>query len=80
MTPFDPRLRDPSLLRLAALRVVHQQQLPPDLPPAPEGLATLLDYARRHPPPAARDLTSPHTGLARLLEEARDFLGREPSP
>lgn len=39
--------------------------------PASEGLASLLDWHRRHPPAEALDLTPPLTGLARLLAEAR---------
>jgi len=74
---FDPRLSDPSLLRLAALRLYQRQQIPPDPPPAPEGLATLLDYARRHPPTEALDLAFPRTGLAQLLAEARRWQAEE---
>jgi len=53
------------------LRRLEIQALTSDLP-AGQGLAALLDYARRHPPAEAFDPeTPPTTGLGRLLWEAQ---------
>ena len=60
------------------LRRLEIQALTSDLP-AGQGLAALLDYARRHPPAEAFDPeTPPATGLGRLPWEARHTRERTP--
>lgn len=71
----DPRLADPLLLALAAQRLLHRLSQP-QFPSweETEGLAALLDYARRcgvQDLPAVDDDALPRTGLGQLLREAR---------
>lgn len=48
--------------------------------PAGQGLAALLDYARRHPTPEAFDPeTPPTTGLGQLLWEVQHARAKKPS-
>ena len=62
----------------ARLRRLEAQVLTSDLP-ADQGLAALLDYARRHPTAEAFDPeTPPTTGLGRLLWEAQHARATEP--
>jgi hypothetical protein len=71
----DPRLADPVLLALAAKRLLHRQAQPP-VPSWEEtdGLASLLDYARRVPPCAPEAIPGVHEhapGFGGLLWAAR---------
>jgi hypothetical protein len=71
--PSDPRLQNTALLTLAAYRLQQRQQhLLPDWRYT-EGLASLLDVARRLPTREPCDLPAVEecTGMARLLAEAR---------
>lgn len=85
VTYRDPRLTDPVLLALAARRLQHRQAHPP--PPAweeSEGLAALLDYARRLPQRDPWDLPGVYQnapGFGGLLWEARELTElRSPQP
>lgn len=70
----DPRLADPLLLALAGKRLLHRQAQPtfPDWEQV-EGLAALLDYARRLPAQAPPEVDEHSTGLGKLLWEARQM-------
>jgi hypothetical protein len=48
--------------------------------PAGQGLAALLDNARRYPPAEDYDPAIPLTGMALLLQEARQRFAQEPPP
>lgn len=77
----DPRLADPLLLALAGKRLLHRQAQPtfPDWEQV-EGLAAILDYARRLPPVDPWDLPGVYQnapGLGGLLWEARELTQRE---
>ena len=71
MTMSDPRLADLALLSLAAMRARRRQQVPDW--PSTHGLAALLEAARALPEREPWSLPSVKdgSGLARLLEEAR---------
>lgn len=71
----DPRLLDPTLLRLAALRLQHGPPPLPDWQHA-EGLAAILDAAKRLPPIDPWDLPGVYQnapGFGGLLWEAREW-------
>jgi hypothetical protein len=63
----------------ARLRRLETLALTSDLP-AGQGRTALLDYARRHPPAEDYDPATPLTGMALLLQEARQRLAQEPPP
>jgi hypothetical protein len=72
----DPRLADVTLLALAAKRRLATRQV--DAWQHTEGLAALLEAAKRLPPrdPVA-DEDLPTTGIGGLLREARQRVPRE---
>lgn len=71
----DPRLTDPVLLALAAQRLLHRQAQPPPLDwQHTDGLAAILDYARRLPQRDPWDLPGVYEGapgFGHVLWEAR---------
>ena len=79
----DVRLCDPMLLILAAKRLLARRDQPPPVPDwrETEGLSTLLDYAKTLPVRDPWHLpAATHTGMARLLVDARRQLGQEEPP
>jgi hypothetical protein len=73
----DPRLADPLVLALAGKRLLHRQAQPP-LPTwqEVEGLAALLDYAKRLPAVDPWDLPGVYEGapgFGGLLWQARQM-------
>jgi hypothetical protein len=77
MARLDPRLANPTLLALAAQRVLARQEQPPPPPhwSQTEGLSALLAAAKHLPKPEPFSLPAVDecTGLARLLAEARQW-------